>query len=49
MSDKITEVTKDILPNEEIDCVAYGCTSGTIAVGYNSIEEKIQKQNQRHA
>jgi len=43
MSDKITEVTKDILPNEEIDCVAYGCTSGTIAVGYNSIEEKIQK------
>tara|TARA_B100000073_G_scaffold159089_1_gene131341 strand:- start:495 stop:1241 length:747 start_codon:yes stop_codon:yes gene_type:complete len=43
MSDKITEVAKDILPNEEIDCVAYGCTSGTIAVGYNSIEEKIQK------
>ena len=43
MSDKITEVTKDILPDEKIDCVAYGCTSGTIAVGYNSIEEKIKK------
>ena len=39
----ITEVTKDILPDENIDCVAYGCTSGTIAAGYNSIEEKIKK------
>ena len=35
--------TKDILPDEKIDCVAYGCTSGTIAAGYNSIEEKIKK------
>ena len=43
MSEKITEVTKNILPNEKIDCVAYGCTSGTIAAGYNSIEEKIKK------
>ena len=43
MSEKITEVTKDILPDEKIDCVAYGCTSGSIAVGYNSIEEKIKK------
>ncbi len=43
MSEKITEVTKDILPEEKIDCVAYGCTSGTIAAGFNSIEEKIKK------
>ena len=43
MSNKITQVTKDILPDEKIDCVAYGCTSGTIAAGYNSIEEKIKK------
>jgi len=43
MSEKITEVTKDILPDEKIDCVAYGCTSGTIAAGYSSIEEKIKK------
>ena len=43
MSEKITEVTKDILPDEKIDCVAYGWTSGTIAAGYNSIEEKIKK------
>ena len=43
MSEKNTEVTKDILPDEKIDCVAYVCTSGTIAAGYNSIEEKIKK------
>ena len=42
MSQKVTEVTKDILPDQKIDCVAYACTSGTIAAGYNSIEQKIK-------
>ena len=43
MSQKVTEVTKDILPDEKVDCIVYGCTSGTIAAGYNSIEQKIKK------
>ena len=43
MSEKVTEVTKDILPGEKIDCVVYGCTSGTIAAGYESIKNKIKK------
>ena len=38
MSEKVTEIT-NILPNENIDCVVYGRTSGTIAVGYDSIEK----------
>ena len=42
MSQKVTEVTNDILPNEKIDCVVYGCTSGTIAAGFDSIEKKIK-------
>jgi len=42
MSQKVTEVTKDILPDQKIDCVVYGCTSGTIAAGYSSIEKKIK-------
>ena len=42
MSEKVTEVTKDILPDEKIDCVAYGCTSGTIAAGYEVIQKKIK-------
>ena len=42
MSEKITEVTKDILPDQDLDCVVYGCTSGTIAVGHASIEKKVK-------
>ena len=41
MAENITKVTKDILPDQKLDCVAYGCTSGTIASGYDSIFEKI--------
>ncbi|MDA7755869.1 racemase [Candidatus Pelagibacter sp.] len=41
MADDITEVTKDILPDQKIDCVAYGCTSGTVAAGYDAIKSKI--------
>ena len=42
MSEKVTEVTNDILPDQEVDCVAYACTSGTIAAGHNSIEQKVR-------
>ena len=41
MANDITEVTKDILPDQKLDCVAYGCTSGTVAAGYESIKEKV--------
>ena len=41
MADDITDVTKEILPDQKLDCVAYGCTSGTIATGYSSIYEKV--------
>ena len=42
MSNKITDVTKDILPDQDLDCVVYGCTSGTIAAGHESIEQKVK-------
>ena len=41
MADDIPNVTKEILPDQKLDCVAYGCTSGTIAAGYQSIFEKV--------
>ena len=41
MADDITDVVNDILPDQKIDCIAYGCTSGTIAAGYNTIKTKI--------
>ena len=42
MYDQLESVTKDILPNEKINTIAYGCTSGTIAIGKEKIKEKIQ-------
>ena len=42
MTEKLTEVTENILPNQTLDIVAYGCTSGTIAAGIDNIINKIQ-------
>ena len=41
MADDIPKVVENILPNQKLDCIAYGCTSGTIAAGYKSIYEKV--------
>ena len=40
MANTVTETSEDILPNEKLDCVVYGCTSGTIAAGYDTIKKK---------
>ena len=42
MTEKLTEVTENILPNQTLDAVAYGCTSGTIVAGIDKIINKIQ-------
>jgi len=42
MYDQLETVAKDILPNQKINTVAYGCTSGTITIGKDKIEKKIQ-------
>ena len=42
MYDQIEPVTEKILPGEKINTVAYGCTSGTIAIGEDKVKEKIQ-------
>jgi maleate isomerase len=41
MADDIPKIVKNILPDQKIDCIAYGCTSGTIATGFTSIYEKV--------
>ena len=43
MSNHIPEVSNQILPGQKIDVVAYGCTSGTIAIGEDHIERQVQK------
>ena len=41
MRDILPSVAKNILPGESIDTIAYGCTSGTIAIGEKVVEKKI--------
>ena len=43
MISNITSVTENILPGEKVDCVVYGCTSGTIVSGYDNIKKEIKK------
>ena len=43
MSEHLPFIANDILPNKNIDTIAYGCTSGTIAIGKNTIESQIHK------
>ena len=43
MADYISDVSSQILPSEEIDIIAYGCTSGTIAIGSDRIKEEVNK------
>ncbi len=42
MHDQIESVTEKILPGQKINTVAYGCTSGTIAIGEDKVKEKVQ-------
>ena len=43
MADYISDVSSQILPSEEIDIIAYGCTSGTIAIGSDRIKKEVNK------
>ena len=42
MHDQLESITEKILPGEKINTIAYGCTSGTIAIGEEKVKEKIQ-------
>jgi len=42
MYNQLESITEKILPGEKINTVAYGCTSGTIAIGEDKVKEKIQ-------
>jgi len=43
MAEHISDVSEQILPGEKIDVIAYGCTSGTIAIGEEHILFQVQK------
>tara|TARA_B100000029_G_C17564562_1_gene954591 strand:+ start:894 stop:1646 length:753 start_codon:yes stop_codon:yes gene_type:complete len=41
MTNHLSDVVNNILPGEEVDTIAYACTSGTVAIGDKIISEKI--------
>jgi len=43
MIDLLPSIVKEILPGQKINTIAYGCTSGTIAIGKDIIEAQIHK------
>ena len=43
MADHLPKIVEDILPNQKLDTVAYGCTSGTVAIGEEIITSQIHK------
>jgi len=43
MKDLLPSVVENILPGEPLEVIAYGCTSGTIAIGEEVIKEKIKQ------
>ena len=43
MADHISEVSEQILPGQNIDVIAYGCTSGTVAIGEDIIKNQVKK------
>ena len=42
MYEQIESITDKILPGQKVNTVAYGCTSGTIAIGEDKVKEKVQ-------
>ncbi|PPR45716.1 MAG: Arylmalonate decarboxylase [Alphaproteobacteria bacterium MarineAlpha5_Bin8] len=44
MAEHIPEITEQILPKQKVDVIAYGCTSGTIAIGEEFITSQIHKK-----
>lgn len=43
MYNYLPSIVEQILPKQKIDTIAYGCTSGTIAIGKDKIESQIHK------
>ena len=41
MANHISDVSAQILPSKDVDIVAYGCTSGTIAIGAERIKQEV--------
>ena len=46
MAEHLADTANNILPGEHIDSIAYGCTSGTVAIGDKRIVDEINKSKE---
>ena len=46
MVEHLADIAGNILPGEYIDSIAYGCTSGTVAIGDKRIADEINKSKE---
>ena len=46
MAEHLADIASNILPGEHIDSIAYGCTSGTVAIGDKRIVDEINKSKE---
>ncbi len=42
MTGALTGATEKLLPGQRLDSIAYSCTSGTVAIGYDAVAERIR-------
>ena len=40
--DALTGATEKLLPNQRLDSIAYSCTSGTVAIGYDTVASRVR-------
>ena len=43
MADRLPKIAENILPGQNLNTVAFGCTSGTVAIGEEKITSQIRK------
>ena len=46
MAEHLADTANNILPGEHTDSIAYGCTSGTVAIGDKRIVDEINKSKE---
>ena len=42
MAGELTAATEKLIPNQRLGSIAYSCTSGTVAIGYEDVAERIR-------
>ncbi len=48
MAPHLTRAARLLIPNQRLDAIAYSCTSGTVAMGYETVCELVRRAGREH-